>query len=246
MKLLGLIQEFDGKEIAEDKNGNPIHGKLLPAASKSDLLEVEANIPCPIPPHIRDVLETTRGLVPTLDSIDFTGLSLKDLIETADLCPHGWPIAGDQFGNFWVLDLLPNSKDWGPVFYLCHDPPVFVLQAHTFEEFVAQLIAYAQKEKDSPIEKVHEDTALRIYHDNPNVQSFEDASQLVGDGQLSAFAATLDKNYQFIDMRKARVGDGFSWGRYGPDTEIKRAGEQRIFAYKKKLGFWQKLFGGKS
>lgn len=244
MSLLGLIQEFDGKEIGEDRNGNPIHGKLLPGATKADFLEIESLIPGPIPQHIRDALDTTRGLLPSLHSVDFTGLSLKDMIETADLCPHGWPIAGDEFGNFWVVDLLPNSKDWGPIYYVCHDPPVLVLQAQKFEDFVAQLIAYARKEVDSPIERVHDKLAHRVYHENPNVQSFEDASQLTGDGQLSAFAASLGKNYQFIDLRKAKVGDGFSWGRYGPDTEVRRAGEQRIFAYKKKAGFWQKLFGG--
>lgn len=244
MSLLALIQEFDGKEIGEDRNGNPIHGKLLPGATKADLIEIAGLIPCPIPQHMKDVLDTTRGLLPSLHMVDFTGLSLKDLIETGDLCPSGWPIAGDEFGNFWVVDLLPNSKDWGPIYFVCHDPPVMVLQAQNFEDFVAQLIALARKEEDSPIERVTEKLAHRIYHENPNVQSYEDAKQLVGDGQLSSFASSLDKSYQFIDMRKARVGEGFSWGRYGPDTEIKRAGELRIFAYKKKAGFWQKLFGG--
>lgn len=242
MSLIALVQEFDGQEIGEDKHGNPILGKLLPAASKEELRELAGLIPCTIPSHVRDLLETTRGIVPSLHSVDFTGLSLKDLIELEDLCPNGLPIAGDEYGNFWVVDLFRSSKDWGPVFYVCHDPPVMVLQAKTFEEFILQLIEKAQGDANSKIDFVHDQAAHRIYGDNPLVKSFEEAS-LPGDRVLSGFAASLTKEFEFIDLRKAQVGDGFNWGRYGADTVIKRSGEDCIFACKKKPGFWQKLFG---
>ena len=245
MSLRALVQEFDGKEIGEDKQCNPIFGRLLPPLSQAEFSQLEAAIPCKVPREIQEVLGITRGLVPSLHLVDFSGLSLIEEVEVSDMCPYGLPIAGDVYGNFWVVDLLPFSKDWAPVYYVCHDPPVLVLQANSFEEFVAQLMDHSMKEPGGFIEQVHENLAHKIYSENPNVVSFENAIQLSGaDSSLSEFAESLGKDFQFIDLRRARIGDGFNWGRYGADTIVKRFGEERIFAYKKKPSGWLgKLFG---
>ncbi len=50
------------------------------------------------------------------------------------------------------------------------------------------------------------------------------------DPALRAFAATLDDRFLVVDLRRAELGAGFAWGRFGPDTTIRRAGLQRIFA----------------
>lgn len=240
MSIISLLQEFDGKEIAE-RAGKLITGKLLPGLTPKELSTVQGMIPCALPAQIKDVLTLTRGIKPGLSEIDFSGLSLEQSFEMSDVFPHGLPVAGDGNGNFWVLDLHPSSKDWAPVFYACHDPPVIIWQAKTFEEFVAQLISYSCEEEGNPIELLSEKYAHQIYHENPNVLSAEKAIQ-PGDPDFSAFAQSLPKGYQFIDLRRPRTGEGFSWGRYGPGTEIKRHGEQRLFAYKKAPGFFERLF----
>jgi len=61
------------------------------------------------------------------------------------------------------------------------------------------------------------------------------------DADIKEFAKSPDENYLFIDMRNAKIGDGFSWGRYGPKTVNKRFGEKRIFAYEIRKSFWQRL-----
>ncbi len=46
---------------------------------------------------------------------------------------------------------------------------------------------------------------------------------------------------------QASVGDGFSWGRFGPRTEIRRAGHAHVWALippERKPGLWQRLFKG--
>ena len=53
------------------------------------------------------------------------------------------------------------------------------------------------------------------------------------DPDIRAFAAGLDAGFEVIDLRDARIGMGFSWGRYGPNTEVKRFGSQPVFAYRK-------------
>ena len=62
------------------------------------------------------------------------------------------------------------------------------------------------------------------------------------DSELRKFTELLDPSWQIVDLRNAKVGDGFSWGRYGPKTANKRFGERQIFAYQRR-GWRQRLVG---
>ena len=49
------------------------------------------------------------------------------------------------------------------------------------------------------------------------------------------------------DLRHATAGEGFAWGRFGPRTEIRRAGRDHVWAVippERKPGLLQRLFGG--
>jgi len=43
--------------------------------------------------------------------------------------------------------------------------------------------------------------------------------------------APLVDGFQIIDLRDVPIGMGFSWGRYGPRTELRRHGHELLFAY---------------
>ena len=83
---------------------------------------------------------------------------------------------------------------------------------------------------------------MRIWNENPNLISPRQAME-PEDADLGLFAQSVRKGYLFIDLRRGKIGDGFSWGRWGAATEIKRNGNQRLFAYRKAPNFIQKLFG---
>jgi len=57
-----------------------------------------------------------------------------------------------------------------------------------------------------------------------------DPLEAIGRAQ-AAFAAELDDRFRFVDLRSPPVGMGFSWGRHGPRTELRRHGIERLFAY---------------
>ena len=82
----------------------------------------------------------------------------------------------------------------------------------------------------SLVDDVHEDRLFRVYRENPGVIEREDALRS-DDEALAAFAATLDDDFQIIDLRDVPIGMGFSWGRYGPRTELRRHGHELLFAY---------------
>ena len=92
----------------------------------------------------------------------------------------------------------------------------------------------------SLIDDVHEDLLMNIWRNNTGMITHEQALNFE-DADIKEFAKSLGVNYLLIDMRNAQIGDGFSWGRYGPKTVNKRFGEKRIFAYEVRKSFWQRL-----
>jgi hypothetical protein len=96
----------------------------------------------------------------------------------------------------------------------------------------------------SAIDDVHEDRLFNVWGDNPGTVEYSAA--LASDERLSGFAAELGDRFTFVDLRSPPVGMGFSWGRYGPRTEVRRHGHERLFAYarpEKKPGLLGRLFG---
>ncbi len=239
MKAIEILRQAEGMRL-EDEDGHVEQLRLLPGLSEQELKELEATLPCPVPAEAREVLAYCRGLEGILESVEFTGLPGGFGME--EVFPHGVPIAHDGFGNYWVVDLTSASTTWGPVFFACHDAPVIVFQTDSFAHFLSELLRLGNPPFQSELDEVHERHQQRIWRDNPGTLTHAQCLAS-GDADLAAFARSLDETYFFIDLRQARTGDGFSWGRYGPRTVIKRFGEKRIFAYQTRKSVWQRLLG---
>jgi hypothetical protein len=95
----------------------------------------------------------------------------------------------------------------------------------------------------SAVDDVHEDLLFNVWRDNPG--TLDRSAALAGDERMSTFAAELDDRFTFVDLRSPPVGMGFSWGRYGPRTDVRRHGDERLFAYappEKRPGLLRRLF----
>lgn len=235
---LDILKKAEGTRFV-DEDGNIDALKLLPPLSPEELSELKAAIPCPLPSEARELLEYCRGFDGVLESIDFSGLLPGFGME--EIFPHAVPIAHDGFGNYWVVDLTAESTTWGPIFFVCHDAPVIVFQTDSLAHFINEIIKLGSSPWRSEINEVHENHHDRIWRENPGLLTFDQGMQSA-DSDLKAFARSLDDSWWLIDLRDAKVGDGFSWGRYGPATVNKRFGEKRIFAYQKKKSILQRIF----
>src|SRR5438105_1623967 len=82
------------------------------------------------------------------------------------------------------------------------------------------------------------DRLFDVWSKNPGVIPYADALKS-GDAAVRAFADELDPGFEIVDLRSVPPGMGFSWGRYGMRTQLRRFGEERIFAYarEEKRGF---------
>ncbi|HJY78452.1 MAG TPA: SMI1/KNR4 family protein [Burkholderiales bacterium] len=231
MSLLESVKEAAAKPLT-NQDGEPEPLRLEPALSSARIDELERRLPCAIPADVRELLGLCSGFTgPGVDFVDFTGEMCA--FEHLEVFPRGHPIAADGYGNFWVVDLWPQSRHWGPIYFACHDAPVILYQSTGLDEFLSELFKCGSAPHKSKIDDVHEDRLFQVWRKNPGVK--EHAECLASpDPELCAFAAQLGPRFQFVDMRAAPVGYGFSWGRYGPRTVVKRHGALPIFAYERR------------
>jgi hypothetical protein len=92
------------------------------------------------------------------------------------------------------------------------------------------------------VDDVHEDRLFQVWRKNPGAHPQQECLQS-RDADMRQFAAELDASFQIIDLRKSQVGSGFSWGRYGPKTVVRRFGTLSIFAYQEPPSLLQRIFG---
>jgi hypothetical protein len=222
----------DGKEFLLE---------LLPPATEKQITSTEERAGAPLPEELCEVLSLCSGIERTFADIDFTG---GLLFGHEEVFPHGLPIAGDGFGNFWVLDVSPKSAKSAPIYFACHDAPIILFQCADLATFISELLRMHTPPFKSLIDDAHEDRLFKVWKTNPGVINHATALKST-DPTLAHFASTLSPNFQIIDLRNAPPGMGFSWGRYGPRTEIRRDAIKPIFAYAAppKKSILSKLFG---
>ena len=229
--LIDFLQQLEGT-VFVNQDGVRSEFKLLPPMSTQEIAALSLNLPCAIPIEIQDLLGFASGFSGTwLEPINFA--PTRESFGFQQVFPYAVELASDGAGNYWVVDLNQESKSWGPIFYACHDAPVIVYQADSLRHFIQEVVREGNKPWKSEIGDVWGRFADQIWTDNPGVLSFSHCIN-GGDLELKAFAETLDETWLFVDLRNPVLGDGFSWGRYGPKTSLKRFGEKRLFAYQKK------------
>lgn len=243
MTAVEIIQSALARDLV-DEDGERITLDLLPGLSDAEIDALATELPCAVPASVRELLRFCRGFYGVVEHVDFTGRDLDSSFGHQDAFPHGLPIAADGFGNFWVVDLHPASTAWSPIYFCCHDAPVFLYQSDTLERFLTELFKMGEPPHRSEVDDVHEDRIANVWGTNPGVMSRE-ACLDSPDPTLAQFAGELDEGFEIIDLRNARVGEGFSWGRYGADTEVRRFGSVPLFAYRRRerRGLLSRLFG---
>jgi cell wall assembly regulator SMI1 len=243
--LADMLRSLAGLQLT-DEDGQAHVLELRPPATDAELRRLEETLPAPLPDEIRAALGVTTGLVngplESFSLLDLEGFGLEEAF------PHVYSIAHDGYGNYWVLDLSPDPGAWGPVFYACHDPAVIAYQAESIEAFLRDVVAMWQPGQRSPVDRMHEEDVHRIWRDDSGLLT-PAAGAGSDDPVLAAFAAALPVEARIADLRGARPGQGFAWGRFGPRTEIRRAGRERLWALippERKKGLMQRMFGKSS
>jgi len=240
--LADTLKEIAGKRLV-DMDGGATVLELLPPATDAQIRALEAALPGPLPDEIRAALAVSTGLangpLESFSLLDLEGFGLEDAF------PYAYSIAHDGYGNYWILDLLPDTTDWGPVFFACHDPAVIAYQAPSINAFLRDVVSHAPDDARSPINRVHEEVVHALWRDESSLIA-QPGAAASSDAVLREFAAPLAPDALIADLRHPTVGSGFAWGKFGPRTAIQRFGAHRLWAMTKppaKPGLISRLFG---
>ncbi len=227
MRLADIIRTALAQNLSNE-DGEPLEISLLPGLTPEQVSDFETKIGFPLSSDIRELLEFTNGIENgPLVAVDFT--SSCDYVGIGERSEFGWMTIGfaaDGCGNHWGYVLSKDSRELGPIYYFCHDPPVFLYQSPNLAHFLNEMFKMCMPPFKSLVDDVHGDRLKEVWLDNPGLVAVEDA-RAMGDHILSDFARTLPEGWKLIDLREPEIGAGFSWGRC---KEFRRHPDAMIFA----------------
>jgi len=228
--------------VSED--GDEYKVELLPGLTDQEIDNLAKGVPSgQIPNDIRELLKFASGFeFSGLEEVTFNGIAQFGFEE---IFPNSVQLAGDGFGNFWILDIDQNGN-WGHVFFVCHDPAVVVKHSENLSEFIQHVDDFGKNGKTSNLDIIHEKSVMEIWQDDYNFIELDNARQS-NDTTLKEFALSLGDNFVIADLRNRTNKSGFAWGKFGPKIEnAVRHKSELLWAIEKpvkKGGFLSKLFG---
>ena len=222
------------RETLTDADGTPLKIRFLPPLSQGELARLETELGRKLPADLHELLVLCRGFeFSRVGTVDFSGGEMSVAIPFA-----ANPVLPDGSGNFWVVDIEPEEHS-GPVMFWCHDPAVMVIQAPTLSEFLQQVLGMGRPGHSDPLRFTKEERSRQIWADDPYLVRAVEARESV-DPDLAAFAAELAGDFYIADLRKRKIGSGFSWGK--TDSDVRRFKDKLIFGIEKKTSLFGKLF----
>lgn len=232
------------KYISED--GDEYNVELKSGLTDLEIDELEKQVPTrQIPNEIRELLKFTNGFeFNGLEEVTFDGIGQFGFEE---FFPNSVQLAGDGFGNFWILDINKNG-DWGNVFYVCHDPAVIVKHSDNLTQFIEHVNDFGKNGNKSNLDIIHEKVVMDIWSKENGFIELENAKQS-NDATLKNFAFLLPDNFVIADLRNKQNQSGFAWGKFGSNIDkAKRHETELIWGIEKpiKKSLFSKLFGSKN
>jgi hypothetical protein len=224
----------------ESEDGDLYKVKLLAGMTAKELETFKKKLPNQtIPKEIEDLLKFSKGF-------EFFGLEeiRFDTFEHfgfEELFPFSIQLAGDGFGNFWILD-IDSKGNWNSVYYVCHDPAVVVKHSENLTDFIEHVDEFGKLGKESNLDLIHEKIVVDIWQEKAGIMEKNEKNY---DFELGQFE--FPKLFLVADLTDKPIKTGFPWGKSGPKTKIIRPNDKPIWIVEKKVkqGFLSRLLGGK-
>ncbi len=237
-KLKSILTE---QYISED--GDKYKVELKEGLTDQQIDDLAKRLPTgQVPIEIRELLKFASGFeFYGLEEVTFDGVGQFGF---ENFFPNSVQLAGDGFGNFWILD-VDKKGNWGNVFYVCHDPAVIVKHSENLTQFIEHVSDFGKNGNKSNLDIIHEKVVMDIWSKDNGFIELENARQS-NDTILKNFAQTLPDSFVIADLRNKPIQSGFAWGKYGPNIDnAKRHENELIWGVEKqsKKGLFSKLFG---
>lgn len=227
--------------VSED--GDEYTIELKPGLTDEQIDELAERLPTgQIPTEIRELLKFASGFeFFGLEDVTFDGVGQFGFEE---FFPNSVQLAGDGFGNFWILD-VDKYGNWKNVFYVCHDPAVVVKHSENLSQFIEHINDFGKNSNKSNLDVIHEKVVFEIWQKDHGFIELDNARQ-TSDTTLKNFAISLPNNFVVADLRNKPIKSGFAWGKFGLNIDKAiRHDTEPIWGIEKpiKKSLLSKLFG---
>ena len=121
---------------------------------RQKILRIRCSVVC-LPEEKASVY--TEAFFGLLEEVTFDGIGQFGFEE---FFPNQVQLAGDGFGNFWILDINKNGN-WGNVFYVCHSPAVIIKHSDNLTQFIEHVNEFGKNGKKSNLDIIHEEVVFK-------------------------------------------------------------------------------------
>jgi hypothetical protein len=224
----------------ESEDGDLYNVKLLDGMTENEIKNLKSQLPKNnLANEIEELLRFSKGFeFYGLEEIRFDAFGHFGFEE---MFPNSIQLAGDGFGNFWILDIDSNGN-WNSVYYVCHDPAVIVKHSENLAEFIKHVDEFGQKGNQSNLDIIHEKIVMEIWSEKGGIMENNEKDYDFENSQV-----ILPEMFLVADLTNEPIKTGFPWGKSGPNTKILRPTDDPIWIVEKRVkqGFLSRLFGGK-
>ena len=224
----------------ESEDGDLYKVELLDGMTNEEITEYKKQLPNNfLPTEIEELLKFSKGFeFYGLEEVRFDSFGHFGFEE---MFPNSIQLAGDGFGNFWILDIDTNGN-WNSVYYVCHDPAVIVKHSENLSQFIEHIDEYGKKGNESTLDIIHEQSVMQIWNEKVGIMESNEKDYDFENDQIQ-----LPEMFLIADLTNQPIKTGFPWGKSGANTKIIRPNDKPIWIVEKKVkqGFLSRLFGGK-
>lgn len=223
------------KEELVREDGMPLRAHVMPLGSGMNEESFRKSPPKEMQPEFAALVARCAGLRVGYLEVLFTEHHLQGY---GFLMADWMGVLEDGFGNHWAMELGARDPA-GPVWFVCHDPPVMTLAASTLGEFL-DLVVDMHREKPrhdfNPLCDPHKD-AKRVYDDPSRRGVLAKTLRASADPELAAAAKAVPDDAMVFDLRsQAMCGTsvagvrGFVWEDLDPYADHLPTGHAMIRA----------------
>lgn len=228
MDLIELLRRLANEELVRE-DGMPIRASVMPLGTGMNEESFRERPPEVMQPEFAALVEKCSGLQVGYLEVLFTehrmqgyGFLLADWMGVLD----------DGFGNHWAMELGATDPA-GPVWFVCHDPPVMTLAAPTLAGFLDLVVDMHRKKPRhgfNPLCDPHKD-AKRVYDDPSRRGVVVERLRGGSDATLASVAASLPDDAVVFDLRAPESPvRGFVWEGLDPYADHLPTGHATIRA----------------
>ncbi|GAA3511851.1 hypothetical protein GCM10022393_26950 [Aquimarina addita] len=224
----------------ESEDGDLYKIELLDGMMDIEIENLRNQLPTNnLPKEIEDLLRFCKGFeFCSLEEIRFDTFGNFGFEE---MFPYSIQLAGDGFGNFWILD-IDSQGNWNSVYYVCHDPAVIVKHSENLSEFIKHVDEFGLNKDQSNLHIIHEKIVMEIWDEKVGIMEKNEK-----DYDFKKRHIKLPEMFLIADLTNEPIKTGFAWGKSGPNTKIIRPSDKPIWIVEKRVkqGFLSRLLGRK-